>query len=464
MAFTHTIRDYELVEELGRGGMGVVYKAVHGRLNRIVALKTLNLGKDATQDDLKRFDREMQAVGRLVHPNIVRATDAGMEDGLHYLVMEYVEGIDLNDLMKRCRTISIADACYIGMHVALALKFAHEQRIIHRDIKPSNIMLTATGHIKVLDFGLAKALDPEGLSVGSTSYAGTPLFSAPEQFSSSIQVTPSVDLFGLAGTLYVLLSGKLPYPDLNTKLRCERPPNLERDLANIPEDLAKLLDGMLQHLPDNRPDIENAIEVFRQYVPQSRVGQLIQEVAPELQDPPPPQQNSFSPYGPTKTPEHEISTKVYMGTTHRQSMLNRKSFAVGLGALFFLSAVIFATGVLHIPFALSESGATIAALQNHEYRVEWTGGFGKILGLKMKSTSKIQVNGNKVTIDYGGMDNLSAPETFKGTIQGKRLEGSWKSPLGGGPAYLEFNEDYSIATGEWTGPDEDNPWQLIKVD
>lgn len=465
MAFIQTIRDYELVDELGRGGMGVVYKAVHGRLNRVVALKTLNLGKDATNEDLKRFDREMQAVGRLIHPNIVRATDAGTEDGLHYLVMEFVEGIDLNVLMKRRGAISVADACYIGMHVALALRFAHEHRIIHRDIKPSNIMLTGTGHIKVLDFGLAKAVDPEGQSVGSTSYAGTPLFSAPEQFSSTVHVTPSVDVFGLAGTLYLLLAGKLPYPDLNTKLTCSTPPNCESDLKHIPGDLADLLKCMLDRNPNHRPDIGSVIEVFRHYVPQSQVGQLVREVAPELQEQAAPQPNSFSPYAPTKTPEqHEISTRVYMGTTHRETILNRKSFAVGLGALFFLAMAAFAAGLFQFPRGSSEFSETVAALRTNEYRVEWTGGFGKLLGLRMKSPTSIHVDGNQVTIDYGGMDNMTPPETFRGTISGKRMEGTWQGTLGGGPAYLEFNDDYSIASGYWTGPDEEkNPWQLVKV-
>jgi len=143
------VGQYRLLAKLGQGGMGTVYKALHTRLEKVVALKLLP--RDRTQDPraVARFAREMKAVGRLEHPHIVRAMDANEQDGTHYLVMEYVDGCDLGELVRRHGPLATANACELIRQAALGLQYAHDNGLVHRDIKPSNLMLTWVGHSHV---------------------------------------------------------------------------------------------------------------------------------------------------------------------------------------------------------------------------------------------------------------------------------------------------------------------------
>jgi hypothetical protein len=167
-----TLGEYQLLEELGRGGMGRVYKALHTKLDRIVALKVLPRGRDGDPKAIVRFEREMKAVGRLAHPNIVQAHDAREIDGTPVLIMEFVDGLDLAEIVRRLGPLPVADACELVRQTALALQCAHEHGLVHRDIKPSNIMLARSGEVKLLDLGLARFA--RGLSQ----------FSRPENVSS----------------------------------------------------------------------------------------------------------------------------------------------------------------------------------------------------------------------------------------------------------------------------------------
>jgi len=147
---------YEIVEQIGRGGMGTVYNAVHTRLKRPVAIKVLSAGRLQDPQAIARFQREMEAVGRLDHPNLVRAHDAGEVDGQHFLVMEFLDGTDLTKLVRQGGPLPVADACEVVRQAALGIQYAHEHGLVHRDVKPSNIMLTTAGQVKVLDLGLAR--------------------------------------------------------------------------------------------------------------------------------------------------------------------------------------------------------------------------------------------------------------------------------------------------------------------
>jgi hypothetical protein len=140
-----TIRDYQLLAKLGRGGMGTVYKALHTKLGKVVALKVLPSERMEDPHAVARFEQEMRAVGRLEHANIVGAHDAGEHEGTHFLVMEYVDGADLSELVRGLGPLPIAEACELVRHAAVGLQHAHEHKLVHRDIKPSNLMLTATG-------------------------------------------------------------------------------------------------------------------------------------------------------------------------------------------------------------------------------------------------------------------------------------------------------------------------------
>src|SRR5437660_1222608 len=154
---------YRLLGRLGQGGMGTVYRAWHTRLKRAVALKTLRADLLDNAPAVARFHREMEAVGKLDHPNLIRATDAGEDRGIHFLAMDYVEGVDAAKLGHRLGRLRVADACEVVRQAAVGLQYVHEHGLVHRDVKPSNLMVTAAGQVKVLDLGLALLhANPEG--------------------------------------------------------------------------------------------------------------------------------------------------------------------------------------------------------------------------------------------------------------------------------------------------------------
>ncbi|MEJ7595713.1 MAG: serine/threonine-protein kinase, partial [Planctomycetaceae bacterium] len=219
------LRDYQIVAKLGEGGMGTIYKAVHQRLKKVVALKVLPTSRIGDPAAVARFEREMEVLGQLNHPHIVQAFDAGEHEGQHYLVMEYVEGRNLSDIVRRCSPLSIADACLLISQAAAGLQYAHENGFVHRDIKPSNLMLATTGMksgpsviVKILDLGLARALDqrpdaaaPNAELTTTGQVMGTLDYMAPEQGGDAHQVDIRADIYSLGATLYKLLTGYSPF-------------------------------------------------------------------------------------------------------------------------------------------------------------------------------------------------------------------------------------------------------------
>jgi hypothetical protein len=243
--------------------MGVVYRALHTRLRRVVALKVLPAERTRDAGAVARFEREMEAVGRLEHPHIVRATDAGEADGCHFLVMEYVPGIDLARLVRLCGALEVADACALVRQAALGLQHAHEAGLVHRDIKPSNLMVTPEGVVKLLDLGLAllhgqlpaaEDLTPSGQAMGTADYM------APEQALDSHVVDIRADIYSLGCTLYKLLTGQAPfgggrYSSTFKKMtaHAHEPVPPVRDLRpEVPEGLAAVLDRLLAKEPAGR--------------------------------------------------------------------------------------------------------------------------------------------------------------------------------------------------------------------
>jgi len=205
---------YLLLDKLGEGGMGAVYKARHTKLDRLVALKVLPPHVLSRSDALSRFEREMKAVGKLSHPNVVQALDAGDFGGVHYLSMEYVEGQDLQELVKARGPMSVVNACKAIRQAALGLGAAHKLGLVHRDIKPSNLFVTKqAGQIKILDMGLA-LLSQEETPAALTSTGqcfGTPDYMAPEQWEDAHTCDARADLYALGCTLFLLLVGRTPY-------------------------------------------------------------------------------------------------------------------------------------------------------------------------------------------------------------------------------------------------------------
>jgi serine/threonine protein kinase len=185
-AHSDRLREYRLLGKLGAGGMGTVYKALHTRLNRVVALKVLQDNRMMHGPSVSRFSREIEAVGRLDHPNIVRAFDAGEDNDVHYLVMELVDGVDLRRLLKQCGPLSVADACEIVRQAALGLQHAHDHSLVHRDVKPSNLLVANDGQVRVLDLGLALLQEDSRKHDELTNTGqvmGTVDYMAPEQAS-----------------------------------------------------------------------------------------------------------------------------------------------------------------------------------------------------------------------------------------------------------------------------------------
>jgi len=257
------LRDYELQEMLGQGGTGSVFKAHHTRLGRTVAVKVLPGEKMRSPAVVSRFEREMMMVGRLDHPNIVQATDAGEHDGTHFLVMEYVDGLDVGEIVERTGPLAVADACEIARQAALALDYAHRNGMVHRDIKPSNLMLTG-GVVKLLDLGLALSLEGEQAAESNLTSTGQIMgtldYMAPEQCNDSHIVDVRADVYGLGATLYKILTGLAPleggkYRTLVQKLAAlaTKPEPPIRDVRpDVPERLAAMVHRMLAKNPDDR--------------------------------------------------------------------------------------------------------------------------------------------------------------------------------------------------------------------
>jgi serine/threonine-protein kinase len=202
---------YEILEELGRGGMGVVYKARQKGLDRLVAIKTLLTGRFASEEQVRRFAAEARAAARLEHPHVVRVYAAGAVHGQHYLVMEYVAGRSLADLLGDGPPGADAAARCLSA-VADAVEHLHAHGIIHRDLKPSNILLGADGHPYVTDFGIAKLLQGGGPQTVSGVIVGTPSYMPPEQAAGHVkEVGPRSDVYSLGAVLYEMLTGRPPF-------------------------------------------------------------------------------------------------------------------------------------------------------------------------------------------------------------------------------------------------------------
>ncbi len=211
-----TIGKYRVLERIGSGGMGTVYLAEHQVVGRRVAIKVLPTSQADSPAALGRFYREARASGVLDHPNLVKAHDVDQDGNLHFLVMDYVDGTNLQDVVTRFGALSVERACHYIRQAALGLQAAHDAGLVHRDIKPANIVLERTGTVRLLDLGLARFyhdnVDPLTLKYDDNNVLGTADYVAPEQTDDSHAVDGRVDVYGLGGTFYFLLAGHPPFP------------------------------------------------------------------------------------------------------------------------------------------------------------------------------------------------------------------------------------------------------------
>ena len=252
-----TIGRYELIEVLGKGAMGVVYRARDPMLDRTVAVKTISSpkgqGKRVRKAYLERFEREAKAAAKMQHPAIVTIFDVGQDDGLPFMVLEYLPGESLADRLDRVR-IPLGKVVQIGLDLASALGFAHKERIVHRDVKPANVLHAGESRWKLADFGIARMPDSDLTQVGI--FMGTPGYAPPEAISQG-RYTSKADVFAWGAVLYELLSGRIPYegPDTRTtnglvlKNTAKSPRAFD---PSIPEPLAEVVMRALHPSTDKR--------------------------------------------------------------------------------------------------------------------------------------------------------------------------------------------------------------------
>ena len=254
------LKQYKLLDQLGRGGMSAVYLGEHVLMHRRVAIKVLP--KDRVQDSsyLARFHREAQAAAALDHRNIVRAYDVDNDGGQHFIVMEYVEGRDLQQMVKQDGPLDYAVAAEFIRQAADGLAHAHEANLIHRDVKPANLLVDRRNIVKLLDLGLARFTDEERASLTvayDENVLGTADYLAPEQAIDSHGVDARADIYSLGCTLYFVLTGHPPFPDGTLPQRLmahqkQQPPSIFNDRPDAPQDLVDICMKMMGKKADQR--------------------------------------------------------------------------------------------------------------------------------------------------------------------------------------------------------------------
>ena len=274
---------YRIVDSIGQGGMGQVFKAEHEKFGRVVAVKVLPRDK-STPEAVANFTREIRALASLDHPKLVSALDAGEDGNVHYLVTEYVPGTDLRKLVRRDGPLAMSVAVSIISQVAEGLEYAHAQGIIHRDVKPGNVLVSPEGESKLSDLGLAGPISGEhetdpryGKIVGTADYV------SPDHVRDPWKPTPAWDIYSLGCTLYYAVTGKVPFPGGTTadkaRAHCDlRPLDPRRLNANLSSEFVEVLADMMAKNPAVR--IATAREVI------ARLSPFLIELFPNVAQPP----------------------------------------------------------------------------------------------------------------------------------------------------------------------------------
>ena len=262
---------YTVLDEIGKGGMGQVFRAEHAMMGREVAVKVLPRAK-STPESEAAFRREMRMLGRLDHENLVRAFDAGYDAMVSYLVTELVPGIDLKHYVQKHGPLDEATAASVIAQAARGLAYAHDQGLVHRDVKPGNLLVMQDGRVKVLDLGLAGSqLEEESSRIGRV--VGTMDYIAPEQIRAPDDVGPSADIYALGCTLYYAVTGRVPFPGGSRKEKMQRhlteaPDPIRRLAPQLSEAFCRVIDDMMAKSPDQRVASANAVvERLRPWLP-----------------------------------------------------------------------------------------------------------------------------------------------------------------------------------------------------
>lgn len=305
------IGTYEIREAIGAGGMAAVYRAYHARLDRDVALKVIHPAYQTDKDFLTRFEREAQIVAKLEHPNIISVYDFADHNGQPYLVMRYVEGDTLKDVMSE-RAPTLSEVTRIVDTVAAALDYAHAQGVLHRDIKPSNVMMDSNGTPYLTDFGLARIVQSGESSLSAGMMVGTPFYISPEQASGSHELTERSDVYALGIMLYEMVVGQRPFdggsPYATIHKQIYEAPPLPSELnPEIPTEVEMVILQALEKDPMNRyASAGELAAAFRDAVQRSGLTQLNPERSSVIQQQPKPAPTEPKPKRKNTTAEESV--------------------------------------------------------------------------------------------------------------------------------------------------------------
>jgi eukaryotic-like serine/threonine-protein kinase len=266
---------YTVLDTVGKGGMGHVFKAEHSMMGRVVAVKVLPRSK-ANPESEAAFQREMRILGRLDHPNLVRAFDAGYDAMVYYLVTELVPGLDLKRQVRLHGPLDEVTAASVFSQAARGLAHAHDQGVVHRDVKPGNILVMDDGRVKLLDMGLAgSTLEEEAVRLGRV--VGTMDYIAPEQTQHPDDVGPQADIYGLGCSLYYALSGQVPFPGGTAKEKMKRhrtePPRpLPEFATHVSEPMCRVVEAMMEKSPERRvARARDVVDLLARWTPERPV-------------------------------------------------------------------------------------------------------------------------------------------------------------------------------------------------
>ncbi len=274
-----TLGQYVIVDQLGQGGMGQVFKARHRMMGRFVAVKVLPRAK-STPETEAAFRREIEVLGQLDHENLVRALDAGYDGKVHFLVTEIVPGLDLRRQVTRHGVLDQVMAASVIAQAARGLAYAHAAGVVHRDVKPGNILVREDGRVKVSDLGLAGSLLDGADDVGAKRVVGTIDYTAPEQIRHPGQLNPSADIYSLGCTLYFAVAGRVPFPGGTRQEKAKRhlseePPPARAVAPQITAEFERVIAEMMEKDPRRRVPSANAVvEMLRPWTPAEPVAML----------------------------------------------------------------------------------------------------------------------------------------------------------------------------------------------
>ena len=372
---TNRLGRYEILGELGRGAMGVVYRARDPIIDRVVALKTINLALTgaALASFEARFFQEARSAGRLNHPNIVTIYDAGKADGVAYIAMEFLEGTSLREILDEQPPLSIPRILETVAQVARGLAYAHENGVVHRDIKPANIIVLRNRRPKITDFGIARLGEADG--VGSER-AGSPKYMSPEQIRGDVTLDGRSDVFSLGTVLYEMLTGKPPFAgatvtEIMQAVLEHTPPVPSVVDAHVPPELDGVVMRMLAQRPDDRyPSARSLFRELRRVdenfsaraeqapASQTRVEQARAEQAPVEQAPAnqvPVELDALVPAA-TRTPVGPGDKTLVIGTGPKRRATWRRAAAVGA-----IAAAIAVIAVIPLKLQYNDANATRGA-------------------------------------------------------------------------------------------------------